>query len=162
MELKKICSGGMVLMALLAEQMLSQLIRNRAPEDDEEAEWLLEQMGQSVFNKLPIIGDFLEAVIQQIQGKRADLSNPVLQGAEKVLAAPYRTIDAYQNQDDAEKAAMESIEALGTVFGVPGTAQGLKSWRYVRQVELGERPEPENALEATRNVTLGPPPKGRQ
>jgi len=153
---------GVVLMALLAEQMLSQLIRNRAPEDDEEAEWLLEQMGQSVFNKLPIIGDFLEAVIQQIQGKRADLSNPVLQGAEKVLAAPYRTIDAYQNQDDAEKAAMESIEALGTVFGVPGTAQGLKSWRYVRQVDRGERPEPENALEATRNVTLGPPPKGRQ
>ena len=153
---------GVVLMALLAEQMLSQLIRNRAPEDDEEAEWLLEQMGQSVFNKLPIIGDFLEAVIQQIQGKRADLSNPVLQGAEKVLAAPYRTIDAYQNQDDAEKAAMESIESLGTVFGVPGTAQGLKSWRYVRQVERGERSEPENALEATRNVTLGPPPKGRQ
>lgn len=150
-----------VLMGLFIEQILAQIIRNRMPtEDEDEIEWLLLQAGHSVFGKIPFIGDMVEIGMAKLEDRVPQFGNPVFDAGEKALMSPFRAYDAYAKQEDAEKASMEMVDALGTTLGVPGTAQGLKSWRYFKDVREGRRPEPEGPGQATYEAIL-PPKKER-
>lgn len=150
-----------VLMGLFIEQILAQIIRNRMPtEDEDEIEWLLLQAGHSVFGKIPFIGDMVEIGMAKLEDRVPEFGNPVFDAGEKALMSPFRAYDAYAKQEDAEKASMEMVDALGTTLGVQGTAQGLKSWRYFKDVREGRRPEPEGPVQATYEAIL-PPKKER-
>lgn len=150
-----------VLMGLFIEQILAQIIRNRMPtEDEDEIEWLLLQAGHSVFGKIPFIGDMVEIGMAKLEDRVPQFGNPVFDAGEKALMSPFRAYDAYTKQEDAEKASMEIVDALGTTLGIPGTAQWLKSWRYFKDVREGRRPEPEGPVQATYEAIL-PPKKER-
>ena len=150
-----------VLMGLFIEQILAQIIRNRMPtEDEDEIEWLLLQAGHSVFGKIPFIGDMVEIGMAKLEDRVPQFGNPVFDAGEKALMSPFRAYDAYTKQEDAEKASMEMVDALGTTIGMPYTAQGLKSWRYFKDVREGERPEPETLGQAIYEANF-PPKKER-
>lgn len=151
-----------VLMGLFIEQILAQIIRNRMPtEDEDEIEWLLLQAGHSVFGKIPFIGDMVEIGMAKLEDRIPQFGNPVFDAGEKALMSPFRAYDAYTKQEDAEKASMEIVDALGTAVGVPYTAQGLKSWRYFKDVREGKRPEPESLGQTIYEANF-PPKKEKQ
>jgi hypothetical protein len=144
------------IMALVAEQVVGQYIRNRGPNDDQNyAGWGIEQILLAGLNLFPVAGDVGQYGLSKLTGQYATLQNPTMQALEKTGAAPGSIYNYTQGKKDLEEMLMDLTEATGIYVGIPGTSQAIRTWKYIHNVRTGKEPEPKNAYEAARGAAQG-------
>jgi len=148
------------LMAVVLSQMIGQMLKNRGPEDDEDwLPWMGEQTMKGVAGVVPVVSDLMDVGINTIiKGRKADLRNPVISALVKPFEALGSINKAMAGEKDPEEALIDALDAAGSWTGIPGTAQILRTWKYVHHVAEGEQ-QPESIPEALAGATLGPKPK---
>lgn len=143
------------IMALVAEQIVGQAIRNRLPGDDEnKAGWALEQALLAGLGKIPVLGDFAQAGFDALKGKHVSMENPTTQATMKMFMAPARIADYAHGKRDFQETAQDIVEATGLWMGIPGTSQAVRSWKYLHKVQT-DKENPGSAFELVRNAVMG-------
>jgi hypothetical protein len=128
------------LMAVMAEQIVAEAIRGRLPQEDEnKAGWLTEQALLAGIGKIPFFGDWLKYGIDKMTGRHnTGLQNSTMHSLEKTAAAPFTVKGWLAGDVEGAKAAQDVVEAAGMWAGVPGTAQVVRDWRYIHNVQTGK------------------------
>lgn len=156
-NVKRISVG---LMAVIAEQMLSSVIRGRIPSDEDKlAGWTLGNVMSAMFNPLGIFGDFADFATKKATGQFAKFNNPTLDAIEKAVTIPAAGKAYHEGRKDAEGLALDVVEAAGLWAGIPGTGQLIKSWKYQHGLRTGTQPAPSSTAAEVAHTLLGPPPK---
>jgi hypothetical protein len=161
-ESKNLVRISTSLMALIAEQAVTQAIRGRLPQKDNEwGEWSLEQTLSALLNPLGIFGDLADYGVKKLQGKYAKFNNPTLDAIEKMFTLPSEIHNYATSKPghDAEALSIATLDAVGMWSGIPLTGQIVKSWKYQHGIRIGTQPHPQTTLEEIKNTLLGPPPK---
>jgi hypothetical protein len=155
----KVSRISLALLMLVGEQVASQALRNRLPgEGEDKTGWLAHQALVSALSKLGPMGDFAQFGVDKTLGKYATLQNPTMASIEKSLSAGKSIADYAQDKKDFQEASQDVVEAAGLWAGIPLTAPSIRGWRYVHKVQKGDE-NPANALELTKGMVFGPPPK---
>lgn len=157
-NVKRISVG---LMAVIAEQMLSSVIRGRIPSDEDKlAGWTLGNVMSALFNPFGVFGDFADTAFKSFTGQYAKFNNPTLDAIEKLFLNVPKSIKAHhEGRKDAEGLALDVVEAAGLWAGIPGTGQLIKSWKYQHGLRTGTQPAPSSTAAEVAHTLLGPPPK---
>ena len=158
-ESKDVRRISMILLAALAEQSLSQIMRGKGPDKDKVGEWSLEQALSAALNPLSIFGDLVDFGVKKAQGKFAKFNNPTMDAIEKLFVFPASVKGYSEGKHDAEQVAIDALDAAGMWAGIPLTGQVVKSWKYQHGLRTGKQPQPTNKAIEIKNTLLGPPPK---
>lgn len=136
-DVKKVSAA---LMAVMAEQIVAEAIRGRLPQEDEnKGGWLTEQALLAGIGKIPFFGDFLKYGLDKMTGRHnTGLQNSTMHSLEKTAAAPFAVKGWLAGDVEGAKAAQDVVEAAGMWAGVPGTAQVVRDWRYIHNVQTGK------------------------
>lgn len=147
---------SVAILALVAEQLATQMIRNRPPAKDENtAAWTAEQVLLAGLTKIPMIGDLAQFGIDKAHGRMTDLQNPTMQAIAKAVEAPIHAWDKIK-KGETQSAAIDTTEAVGLWTGIPGTAQAVRAWKYLHKVQTGEE-RPSSTGEMIVNAVTGKP-----
>jgi len=153
---------GLALFAASASAVIGKAIAGQMPEDPEKrGGWLLRNAGLAPLETVPFVADAAKALVDVNTGGKADIQySPVVSAFVKPAKASKAFADAWGEEDTFKNwaALLDAADAAGTWFGVEGTAQLMKSGRYLNKVQAGIE-HPETKAEAARKAVLGAPPK---
>jgi len=144
-----------MLFAVLMPAIIADIIKGRVPDDDEDkAKWLAWKAGLCFFNTLPIIRDVSSSLESGYDYK----FTPVAEAIAKAGRAIHSTGKMIEGEKDPVDVAFQGLDAVGTLWGVPGTSQLMQTSKYLYKVSQGEE-NPDNAAQLVKNAILGKPKK---
>jgi hypothetical protein len=94
-------------------------------------------------------------------GKQGNMSSPALQVWEKLGNVAGDVRSTVGHKKTKQYLLIDTVDAVGTFGGFPGTGQITKSWKYLSHVNSGKE-HPKSTRELIRNTVFGPPPKKEQ
>ena len=141
--------------------ILGDLVKARGPQDDQDKLWWA---GKKALLSLPSSIPILRDVVQAMDSGMDYKFTPVANALNKAVIAT-RAVTGSADDSSAttwEDAFVHTLDALGTLGGVPGTSQAMTSINYLQDIQKGKRSRPESNLEFYKNIVLGPPPKQKK
>lgn len=147
---------------ILVPLLLAEAIVLRGPVGDDDPEWsdyatwALRKAMLAPFMTVPFARDAASAIDYAIEhGKSNDLRfTPIFTFLEKAYRFGSKAYHDHDKQRDIDVAdySVRAAEVLGYALGVPGTAQGVGTYLYLKRVDEGQQRAPDNpgllALEA--------------
>lgn len=158
---KKVGRVSMALMGAFVGQALGQMLKNRGwgDDDDDKKEWVIKQAWLTPIGSMPVFGGALDTALSVSGfGGGGDFTTSVMGRTIKGFAKPF--VEWHKNGWDGidwEDVAIAEAEAVGTVKGIPGVSQAVRSWKYVHKVRTGEA-TPDGALDFAANAVFGKNP----
>lgn len=148
-------------MSVSMANVAAELITAKGPDKDESTlHWLTRKMLFAPLETAPIVRDASQYLEEGLLGKGGDYrfspAFTAMQTAGKGLIAQEKLLEG---SEDLEDYSWATAKALGTSFGVGGTAQALGTAKYLRRLQKGEE-HPDNAAQVAYNAAIGKP-KGR-
>lgn len=130
--------------------VLAPLMTGQGPKDDESyAKWAALKIATYPLMAVPLLRDVASSLESGWAYSGATPIGDVFKSATRLAAA------VSQDEVDAEKITMSTLDVVGMGFGLP-TAQPKRTIKYLFSVERGERQD-ENMLEFIRGLMFGPP-----
>lgn len=131
-----------------------------APNEDKK-KWAARKAALAWTQPIPIVRDVASAVDGKLNGKPfSDYRlSPAVAVGQKVVDQMGHTQALIDGKEKVPDFALHSIDTLGHVFGIGGTAQFVASGKYLRRVQTGEE-RPKNAAELAYNTVAGKPKEG--
>jgi hypothetical protein len=134
---------GSAVAVWLANALLAELLVGRGPDDDEDKwEWAARKAMLGPLSMVPLGGATGYVIESQIKGGSSDVRlSPVESVISKTARAGKELAQLFGDEPEAGKATLDTLEALGLIYGVAGTAQA----RYVLNAILSEESQETNA-----------------
>lgn len=130
--------------------VLAPLMTGQGPKDDESyAKWAALKVATYPLMAVPLLRDVASSLESGWAYSGATPIGDVFKSATRLAAA------IGQDEVDAEKITMTTMDVVGMGFGLP-TAQPKRTIKYLFSVERGERQD-DNMLEFIRGLMFGPP-----
>lgn len=130
--------------------ILAPLMTGHGPEDDESVfKWAALKIATYPMMSVPLLRDVGSSLESGWAYSGATPIGDVFKSATRLAAA------VSQDEVDAEKITMSTLDVVGMGFGLP-TAQPKRTIKYLFSVERGERQD-DNMLEFIRGLMFGPP-----
>lgn len=130
--------------------LLAPLMTGQGPKDDESwSKWAALKVSTYPLMAVPLLRDVASSLESGWAYSGATPIGDVFKSATRLAAA------ASQDELDAEKITMSTMDVVGMGFGLP-TAQPKRTLKYLFSVERGERQD-DNMLEFIRGLMFGPP-----
>jgi hypothetical protein len=130
--------------------VLAPLMTGQGPKDDESwSKWAALKVSTYPLMAVPLLRDVASSLESGWAYSGATPIGDVFKSATRLAAA------ASQDELDAEKITMSTMDVVGMGFGLP-TAQPKRTLKYLFSVERGERQD-DNMLEFIRGLMFGPP-----
>lgn len=144
--------GGRLLGYMLAVSVLSEFLRGRGREDDEDwAQWFLRKSLAGWLSAVPFGGDFSNAIEGGLLGKQ---TNPrVTSIATTGIALGKAALELGDEGKEGDKKLEDLIRAIAPVIGIPAS-QPLRTGKYLRAVSEGEL-EPRNPADVAGGLIYG-------
>jgi hypothetical protein len=159
---KKIGRISMALMGAFIGQALGQILKNRGWGDDDDEEgkkkWVVQQALLTGINSLPVVGSVMDGALGVTgYGGGGDYTTSAMVRTAKAFAKPFMKFEDM----DWEEIAMAEAEAAGYAFGVPLTAQMIRTWKYAHKVRQGEA-RPDGPADAAVDAVFGQNPREKR
>jgi hypothetical protein len=130
--------------------VLAPLMTGQGPKDDDSyAKWAALKVATYPLMAVPLLRDVASSLESGWAYSGATPIGDVFKSATRLAAA------IGQDDVDAEKITMSTMDVVGMGFGLP-TAQPKRTIKYLFSVERGERQD-DNMLEFIRGLMFGPP-----
>lgn len=142
------------ILAYCLSGILGNLLVGRGPKDDEDwREWAILKALIGIPELIPVVGDAVKAGVAHLQGKplASQQYSPVFGAILKPFVAGAEIKKQVQEGGNAADAAFSTIDAVGTWTGFPGTAQTLKTSKYLKRLKEGEE-RPDDATDVVQGV----------
>ncbi|MEN6448619.1 MAG: hypothetical protein ABFD70_12925, partial [Syntrophaceae bacterium] len=132
-----------MLFAVLMPAIIADLIKGRVPDDDEDkAKWLAWKAATALPNTLPILRDISSSMESGYDYK----FTPVAEAIAKAGRALQSAVKVAEGEKDPVDVLFQGMDAIGTLWGVPGTSQLMQTSKYLYKVSQGEE-NPDNAAQ---------------
>ncbi|MEN6448618.1 MAG: hypothetical protein ABFD70_12920, partial [Syntrophaceae bacterium] len=129
--------------AVLIPAIMADLIKGRVPDDDEDkAKWLAWKAATALPNTLPILRDVSSSLESGYDYKFTPVAEAIAKGGRALQSAGKMV----QGEKDPVDVAFQGMDAIGTLWGVPGTSQLMQTSKYLYKVSQGEE-NPDNAAQ---------------
>ena len=151
---KRLAKG---LLAYFLSGIIGNLLVGRGPKDDEEwYEWATLKGLIGIPELVPFVGDLAKMGLAKAQGKPVfnQQFSPVFTAMLKPFVAAGEIRQAATEGDGWDDAAFSTLDAAGTFAGLPGTAQTLKTSKYLNRLSEGEE-RPDHAGDVAMGVLFG-------
>lgn len=130
--------------------VLAPLMTGQGPKDDESyVKWAALKIATYPLMAVPLLRDVASSLESGWAYSGATPIGDVFKSATRLAAA------VSQDEVDAEKITMSTLDVVGMGFGLP-SAQPKRTIKYLFSVERGERQD-DNMLEFIRGLMFGPP-----
>lgn len=161
-DAKNVPGVGIALFGMVAAEAIGAILAGQMPaDDDKKGAWLVKNAALAPLSMIPFLRDAASGIQDAMNGGRGDpryspVVAPFVKSTKAIIswAKAQEAEDAFHNW----KAVLDTADAAGTWIGIPGTAQLLKTGKYVNKVVHGDE-NPQSFLEFMRGAAFGAPPK---
>ena len=148
--MKGIPSFTYAAMAIMASQILADIIRGQGPDDDEdEVMWAARKAMLAPASTVPFVRDLANSVDGVLQGdpmKAEYRFTPLITVATKGLQSLASTKKLIGDEEEWEDWGIKQASFVGYAFGVGGTSQAEATSKYLRRYQQGEE-SPDNVAQ---------------
>lgn len=142
------------LFAYFISGILGNMLVGRGPKDDDDwREWVILKALIGIPELVPVLGDLTKMGVARLQGKpmSSQQFSPVFGAMIKPFIAADEIKKEVQEGGNATDATLSAIDAVGTWTGFPGTAQTLKTSKYLKRLKEGEE-RPDDSMDVINGV----------